>query len=32
MQLINKAVLLLLFLISSIGFSQEKMTISGTIS
>ncbi len=32
MQLKNKAVLLLLFLISSIGFSQEKMTISGTIS
>ena len=32
MQLRNKAVLLLLFLVGTFGFSQEKITISGTIS
>jgi len=32
MQLLNKVVLLLLFLYGTFGFSQEKITISGTIS
>jgi len=32
MQLLNKVVFLLLFLYGTFGFSQEKITISGTIS
>ena len=32
MQLQNKALLLLLIFVGTFGFSQEKITISGTIS